>query len=129
MQGVERLVSSVLKPQKFSLYLLNDGRLVSSILHGWSAGDNYEQRIEGISPLYRAIVGGQETLVVANEEQEAILAGQGLMATPIVDPETNRVLGMLKIEQMDFISISLSTVETFRALADWIATALQNANY
>jgi len=37
---------------------------------------------------------------------------------------------MLKIEQMDFLTLSLNTVETFKALAEWIGTALINArNY
>jgi GGDEF domain-containing protein len=52
------------------------------------------------------------------------------MAGPILDGDSGRVVGMLKVEQMDFVSLSLSTVETFRALCEWIGTALINArNY
>lgn len=130
MQGVERLVKSVLGPQKFSLYILHDSKLNATILHGWHPNDSYLQEIDSYSPLHQAVVGSQETLVIANEEQEQALSGQGILAGPIVDPETNRVVGMLKVEQMDFISLSLNTVETFRALCEWIGTALINArNY
>ena len=130
MQGIETLISSVLGPQKFSLYLFHDNRLTATILHGWQQSDNYLQEIDSFSPLYQAIVGQQQTLIIANEEHERSLDGQGLIAGPILDPETRRVVGMLKIEQMDFISMSLNTVESFKALAEWIGTALINArNY
>lgn len=130
MQGVEKLVSSVLGPQKFSLYILHDNKLTATILHGWAPGDNFQHDIDSFSPLYQAVVGQQETLVVANEDHERALDGQGIMAGPIVDPDSKRVVGMLKVEQMDFVSLSLNTVETFRALAEWIGTALINArNY
>lgn len=130
MQGVERLVKSVLGPQKFSLYIFHENKLTATILHGWHPSDTYAQEIDSYSPLYQAVVGQQETLVIANEQHEQSLDGQGIMAGPIIDPETRRVVGMLKVEQMDFISLSLNTVETFRALCEWIGTALINArNY
>lgn len=130
MQGVERLVKSVLGPQKFSLYIFHDNKLSATILHGWNSTDPYAQEIDSFSPIYQAVVGQQQTLVVANEEHEEILAGQGIMAGAVYDPESKRVVGMLKVEQMDFVSLSLNTVETFRALCEWIGTALINArNY
>jgi GGDEF domain-containing protein len=130
MQGVEKLVKSVLGPQKFSLYIFHDNKLSATILHGWHPSDGYNQEIDSYSPLYQAVVGQQETLVIANETHEQSLDGQGVLAGPIIDPDTKRVVGMLKIEQMDFVSLSLNTVETFRALCEWIGTALINArNY
>ncbi|MES2984661.1 MAG: GAF domain-containing protein [Pseudomonadota bacterium] len=130
MQGVERLVKSVLGPQKFSLYLFNENKLSATIIHGWAPGDKYTQEIDSFSPLYQAVVGQRELLVVANEQHEISLDGQGIVAGPVMDAESSRVIGMLKIEQMDFTSLSLNTVETFRALSEWIGTALVNArNY
>jgi polysaccharide biosynthesis protein PelD len=130
MQGVERLVKSVLGPQKFSMFIATDNKLNASIIHGWAAGDKYAQEIDSYSPLFQAVVGQRDLLVVANEQNEVSLDNQGILAGPILDPETSRVIGMLKIEQMDFTSLSLNTVETFRAVCDWIGTALVNArNY
>ena len=130
MQGVERLVQSVLGPQKFSLFIFHDAKLTATILHGWNPTDKFAQEIDSYSPLYQAVVGNQDTLVIANEEHEVALDGQGVMAGAIIDPASRRVLGMLKVEQMDFVSLSLGTVETFRALCEWIGTALINArNY
>ena len=130
MQGVERLVKSVLGPQKFSLFIATDNKLNASIIHGWAAADKYSQEVDSYSPLFQAVVGQRELLVVANEQHEVSLDNQGIMAGPIMDPESGRVIGMLKIEQMDFTSLSLNTVEIFRAVCDWIGTALVNArNY
>lgn len=130
MQGVEKLVSSVLGPQKFSLFILHENVLNATILHGWHANESHAQTIDSFSPLYQSVIGERETLVIANEQHEQALDGQGIMAGPVVDPQTGRVVGMLKVEQMDFVSLSLNTVETFRALAEWIGTALINArNY
>jgi polysaccharide biosynthesis protein PelD len=130
MQGVERLVKSVLGPQKFSLSILHDNKLNSTIIHGWAPSDKFAQEIDSFSPLFQAVVGQRELLVVANEQHEISLDGQGILAGPILDPTNNRVIGMLKVEQLDFTSLSLNTVETFRALTEWIGTALVNArNY
>jgi polysaccharide biosynthesis protein PelD len=43
MQGVERLVKSVLGPQKFSLSILHDNKLNSTIIHGWAPSDKFAQ--------------------------------------------------------------------------------------
>jgi hypothetical protein len=130
MQEVERLVKSVLGPQKFSLAILHENKLSTTIIHGWAPGDKFAQEIDSYSPLFQAVVGQRELLVVANEQHEISLDNQGILAGPILDPATDRVIGMLKIEQLDFTSLSLNTVETFRALTDWVGTALVNArNY
>ncbi len=130
MQGVERLVKSVLGPQKFSLYLFNDNKLSATIIHGWNSGDPYLPEIDSFHPIYRAVVGQRDVLVVANEEHETVLENQGIMAGPVVDPDSGRVVGMLKVEQLEFTTLSLNTIETFRALSEWIGTALVNArNY
>ncbi len=80
MQGVEKLVKSVLGPQKFSLYIFHDNKLSATILHGWHPSDGYNQEIDSYSPLYQSVVGQQETLVIANEQHEQALDGQGVLA-------------------------------------------------
>lgn len=130
MQGVEQLVKAVLGPQKFSLYILHDNKLTATILHGWAAGEPFAQVIDSYSPLFQAVVGRQELLVVVNEDHQKALDSQGIIAGPILDPETKQVLGMLKVEQIDFVALNLNTIEAFRSLSEWIGMALINArNY
>lgn len=130
LKGVEDLVSAVLGADKFSLYLLHDNKLTATLLHGWNKSDAFSKDLDNFSPLYQAVVGNQNTLCVANEDQEPALDRQGILAGPIMDPVSRRVVGMLKIERMEFANLGLNTVETFRALCDWIGTAMVNArNY
>ena len=130
LRGVEDLVSAIINPQKFSIYTLQNNKLTATILHGWSQSDNYAQQIDSFSPIYQAVIGNQVTLCAANTDQELILERQGVLAGPIVDPTTKRTLGMLKIEQIDFIHLNLNTIETFKALCEWVGASLMNAeNY
>jgi hypothetical protein len=130
MRGIEMLVNSVLGPQKFSLSVLHDNKLTVTLFHGWNPADTYLQEIDAFSPLYQAVVAQQKTLVIANAEHEIMLAQQGMMAGPIPGDGAGNVIGMLKFEQMDFSALSLTTVETFRALCEWIGAAMTNArNY
>ncbi|MCI5048760.1 MAG: GAF domain-containing protein [Rickettsiales bacterium] len=130
MGGIQKLVSAVLNPEKYSVYTLNDGRLQSNIVSGWAGNDAYAKEIEASSSLYQAVVGNQQVLNIANSDHEVILGREGVLAGPIHDPESGKVVGMLKIEQMDFTSLSLNTVETFKALCEWVGSSIVNAeNY
>ena len=130
LRGVEDLVSAILAPQKFSVYTLQGNRLVANVLHGWNQSDNFIQEYDSYHPIYQAVISSNATLCVVNHDQELILDRQGVLAGAIIDPVSKRTLGMLKVEQMDFINLSLNTVETFRALCELIGTSLTNAeNY
>ena len=130
LRGVEDLVSAIINPQKFSVYTLHDNKLSTTIIHGWNQNDSFSQELDSYSALYQAVIGNQRTLCIANEEHEQQLDRQGVLAGPIIDSDTNRVIGMLKIEQMDFVNLNLNTIETFKALCEWIGTSLKNAeNY
>lgn len=131
VEGVTNLVKSSLGPEKFSLYMLNGDVLEQRMHSGWG-----EQDIAGAEPeyrshtqLYQSVIGRKEVLSVVNEEHERILSGQGIIAGPLLDTETNTVLGMLKIEDMPFLELNLNTIETFRAICEWIALAMTNAEH
>lgn len=132
IEGAATMVESALGAEKFSLYLLEGDSLQRTLTHGWSEhdtqtlGDGYRSQ----NGVYQAIIGRKETLSVVNESHERILAGQGVLAGPLLDTQTGQVLGMLKIESLPFLEMNLNTVESFRALCEWIAMALSNArNY
>ncbi len=127
LSGVQRLVTSIINPEKFSIYLINGNALESTVNHGWMEGDSYPTLIESSTPIYNAVIGRQQLLCVANSDQERILGSQGVLAGPLVDPETGEVLGMLKVEKLGFLDLNLSTIETFRTLCEWIGLTLVNA--
>ncbi|MBN67473.1 MAG: hypothetical protein CMM94_07925 [Rickettsiales bacterium] len=130
LQGIENLVQAILGPQKFSVFMLDENnKLSANIIHGWDDTDGYAREIDSFSPLYKSVISQQHVLCVANEDQEGLLDAQGILAGPVIDPDSGNVVGMLKIEQMSFVSLSLNTVETFRALCEWVGTAMVNARY
>ncbi len=130
LKGVEDLIGAILSPQSFSVYLLHDDKLTASIMHGWGQEGRYHAEFGSHTPIYQQVIGNQQTLCIVNSDHEITLDRQGVLAGPIIDPNTKRVMGMLKIEQMDFVNLSLNNIETFKALCEWIASSLVNAeNY
>src|SRR3546814_20109223 len=74
-----------------------------------------------------ALVTGVQTCALPISEDLDILAGEGLMAGPLLSADTGEVFGMVKVEQIGFLDFNLSTVENFRVTCDWIATAYAHA--
>jgi GGDEF domain-containing protein len=64
---------------------------------------------------------------VANPEDERLLAGVGLIAAPIIAPDTGHLAGMLQIEELGFLDLNFSNVQTFKVLCEWIGAAYDNA--
>lgn len=127
MLGVADLVRSVIRPEKFSLFLLNNDVLESVTNDGWDDEDPYARWFDASSPLFETVVGRQRTLCVARPEEERILMGEGVLAGPLVSEDTGEVVGMVKIERLGFADFSANTVENFRILCEWIGTALAKA--
>jgi polysaccharide biosynthesis protein PelD len=124
LAGVPGLVRIVMTPLKFSLYLREDGRrLVAHTREGWSADEAFRSSFEAGTPLYDAIVGQKRSLVISNASDEAILKDEGVVAGPIVDPETGDVIGMIKVEETGFMSLNPSTFHDFRVVCEWIGSA------
>ncbi len=130
MKGIEELVSAVMSAHTFSLFLYNNNKLSATIMHGWTQDAPHSRELNENSPLYRAVLTEKKFLCAANEDQEQSLDKQGILAGPVVNPDSGQVVGMLKIERMDFTHLGLQTIETFKALCEWTGNALVNArNY
>lgn len=125
--GASELVTVAIHARQFSLFLLKGDALILAAQQGWTEEGVYAQRYPSTAPLFREVVGAQRFVSVASPVGETILAGQGLMAGPLIHPKTGELLGMLKVEDMHFLDFNLSNVQTFKALCGWIATAYANA--
>ncbi len=128
LHGVEELVRSVMNPDKFSVYLLGNGSLNSTITYGWKDGDGFQTQYNATDALYKEVVGNQHVLCIANRDHQKVLGSQGVLAGPLVDAETGEISGMLKIEKTGFLDLNLSTIETFHAICEWVGMALVNAH-
>jgi hypothetical protein len=125
--GVAELVSTVMSPRRFSLFLLAKGELVFATGEGWDEGSGERRAYDGQSALFQATVGSRRTLAVASAPDAAVLAGEGVLAGPLVNLESGEVIGMLKIEEMGFLQLNVTTLENFRLLCEWIGTAFAQA--
>jgi hypothetical protein len=126
--GIAALVRSVVNPEKFSAYLLQNGRLELAVREGWSEEDDGVQRPYGPeSALFVEIVSRQRVLSVANADDASALAGAGVVAVPIVTPDGGRVVGMLKIEKLGFLDLTFSNLQTLKVMGEWIGAAYDNA--
>jgi hypothetical protein len=127
LMGVVDIVNAVMNPQKFSLYLLSEDALEISLEHGWQTADTYSRNFRSNSSLFTEVIGHQRVLCVANPADETLLAGEGVLAGPLVDDQTGDIVGMLKIEQLSFLDLHFSNVQTFKAVCEWIAHSYLNA--
>jgi hypothetical protein len=127
LQGVQELIQSVLQPEKFSVYVLDNEGLSTTITHGWDQNDTYLKEFDSHHALYQEVIGKQQVLCIANRDHETIFGGQGMLAGPLIDSETGEINGMLKIENIDFLDLNLSTIETFGAICEWVGMAIVNA--
>lgn len=127
LEALEELVSSALAPQEFSIYLLNDKGLALSVMHGWKEEDTWRRHFDQKDPLFQAVVGQREVVCVANADHERILSGQGLIAGPLIDRDTDEVVGMLKVEKMNFTDLHLSNIQAFTTIGEWAGMTIANA--
>jgi hypothetical protein len=127
LAGVANFVQSIMAPKKFSLFLLNNNILEMSTAVGWVPGARLRTEIDKTSPLYEEVVSRRRILIITDPEHETSLAGQGLLAGPLVNTETNQLIGMLKIEELEFADLNPSTLHNFQLACDWIGMSFTRA--
>jgi len=127
MAGVSGLVRAILSPEAFSVFVLNRDALEAMLCEGWTEEDKFGRRFAASAPLFAAIVSGRQVVCAARANEERVLAGEGVLAGPLVNPDTGELIGMLKIERMGFREFNIAAIENFRVLCDWIGTAYATA--
>ncbi len=124
LDNILEIAQRVTKSKKCSWYILDNSALESNSQLGWEMDDPYTRMFTALSPLFEQVIRHKRFLSITNPEDEEIFQGQGMLAGPIIHPGTNKVYGMLKIEQMDFLSLNVQSVQTFKQLCKWLGTLL-----
>lgn len=127
LDNILEITRRVTKSDKCSWYVLDNSVLETNSQLGWGIDDPYSRLFTALDPLFQEIIGNKRTLSLTNKEDEKILESQGMLAGPIVSPNTEKVYGMLKIEHLDFLSLNSQSVETFKQLCGWMGTLLDPA--
>lgn len=127
LRGGIQVVSTMMHPNKFSLFLLKNDRLELAIQHGWQATDTYKEIIPSSSALFLNVISKQKMLCSANVDDEHLLGEEGILAGPLMNKESGEILGMLKIERLGFLEFNLTSLQTFKVLCEWIGSTYHNA--
>jgi hypothetical protein len=126
LEGVQDLVTTLLHPKKFSLYTLKDDRLELTLNSAWEPEDKFARTFQSRDRLFEEVIGKQRVLSVADGSDELILGHEGMIAGPI-KAETGQILGMLKIEDIAYTDLNISTIQAFHLVGQWIGTAYYQA--
>ena len=127
IDGINDIVSSIMKPNKFSFYTLEENGLKQLSEFGWD-NEGYKTSFDVNSRLFNEVVNHKRILAMINEKDEEILAGEGMLAGPLIDIETGEVHGMLKFEEFGFKQMTLRNLHMFKILCEWIGMAMANMN-
>lgn len=125
--GLGEQIKASLSPEKFSVYAKGPSGFEAVISSGWTPEDHFKRRITPDHPLYHAIAEERKLLSVVNKEDRRILGDEGILAAPLADPDTGELFGVVKIEKMDFRSLNLTQIETFRTVCSLTGQAYANA--
>ncbi|MEG3639885.1 GAF domain-containing protein [Magnetococcus sp. PR-3] len=128
MNGAADIIQQVLNPKKFSLFGLDDGALKMRISRGWDGDESYKTSLPESGAIYQRVVGQHQFLSVVKPDERDALDGEGMLVGPLLSKETGNVSGLMKLEELGFMDLNVSTVENFKALCEWIGTSLDNAN-
>ncbi len=127
LEGMQDLIVSLLQPKQFSVYMLNGDALNASVTYAWEKPDQYPTHLDSANQLFQEVIGKKRFLCIADEEDELILSQHhGMLAGPIMS-ENGQILGMLKIEQINYTDLHISTLQTFRIVCNWIGNAYYQA--
>ncbi len=121
------MVRAVMNPQKASVFMLGQNVLEAAVHTGWTGKDEYLRVIGAEHPLFQEIVARRRVLNIASEGDEKILGQQGVLAGPLLNADTGEVIGMLKIEQLEFIELGWTTIKNFEVVCEWIGTVYGNS--
>jgi polysaccharide biosynthesis protein PelD len=128
--NAHRVINGVLSPQAFSLFLIDGGGMLRGVSNeGWQEVTPLLRCFDSDSALYRGVIGQGRVLCVARPEDEALLGDQGVLAGPLRDSSTGEVLGMLKIERIDFQDMTLDMLGVFQGVCDWIGKVIANQRH
>jgi len=122
LSQILNIVDNVMQAEKCSWFALRDSVLKKDAQKGWAENEPYATSFSPESPLFQEVVGRQRVVCVGSLGDEKVLGSQGVLAGPLINVETGEITGMIKIEQLDFTGLNMTSIETFKVLCEWLGT-------
>ena len=126
--GILDLVAEYVGAEKCTLYLVEGDHLVAAGHRGWEGAPADRPTI----PLPDGVMGRVVRERLTLSLRDLAIGGtpppdQWVMATPIVDPEMDRPIGALVVEQLPFQRLNRSNVRVFSVIGKWAGMAIRQA--
>ncbi|MFV0339637.1 MAG: hypothetical protein ACK5MA_03260 [Parachlamydiaceae bacterium] len=125
--GLDSIVHLSLRPRKFSVYAMGPSGLEAAKSKGWTEEDHYTRRFTESTPIYNAMIHERRLISVINRQDQKIMGKEGILASPLIDPDTNAVFGMIKVEEIEFQNLNLIRLESFKTVCELIGKFYANS--
>lgn len=118
-----KLILLVLGPKKFSVFQNNQGlyHLVAS--EGWEKEDPFKTEFNDKDPMIEALKGSPRPLSIVRTEDRTALKDEGVLVAGVKAPQSQDLLGFIKIEKIPLIRLKSTTEYIFALIGQWIANA------
>lgn len=120
-----RAVAEAFPGAQASVFAVDDLALRRLADTGWPQGAPWQTEIARTHPLYRATVEQGRALSVLHGGDEVLLDGEGLAAVPVRADGSGRVVGLLKLEQVEPAWLTEATLPALRLIAMALAARLE----
>lgn len=125
--GLPSIIELSLKPKKYSVYAMGPAGLEAVTSRGWTEEDHYTRRFAPGTTLYHAMIEERRLISVINKADQKLLKAEGVLAAPLIDPDTNDVFGMIKVEEIEFQNLNLIRIESFKTVCELIGKSYANS--
>ena len=126
--GILDLVAEYIGAERCTLYLIEGDRLVAAGHRGWEGAPVERPSIPLEDGVMGRVVRERLTLSLRDLAIEGIPPpDQWAMSTPIIDPEGDRAIGALVVEQLPFQRLNRSNVRVLSVIGKWAGMAIRQA--
>ena len=120
---VDAALEAAFPAAQASVFTRSGDRLHLVHAHRWPANARASTVFNGTDPLTQAVLGDGRSLSLLMAADEKLLAGEGVLAVPILDQQ-KQPIGMLKIETLPPAAIGPTSVQRLNLLAHHLARTL-----
>jgi polysaccharide biosynthesis protein PelD len=124
-RAFDGMIQAALPGAEASVFARDADGLTLIAASGWPVGARWRHQLPSDEPLAMRVVGEARSLSVLAAADEAALAGEGLLAVPIVARDTGVVVGVIKVEMLAASSLSLTTEKQIRLIAQQLGAPVQ----
>jgi len=133
-EGCLEVLASHVEVRKASLYLLDGDQLVLKAAHGWETGAETEGKIPLEKSLMRLAVQQNRMLTVRDilkerESHEFLEQYSSVLAMVPLRGSDGQPVGVVNIEQMDFLSFNEPTLHLVQLVVEWVDKAIQKVQF